>query len=168
MKTEEIIEAKRVLVVDDEKDVLEILLNLLDLCKVDAASSFEEAKKMLEENDYDIVVLDIMGVNGYELLRIANTRRIPALMLTAHALSSESLKKSAEEGAAYFAPKEKIQDIARFIADVLEAIEKQKSPWERMFRRLGSFYDKAFRGRDWREKEKEFWEKKINETFPYF
>ena len=168
MKTEEIIEGKRVLVVDDEKDVLEILVTLLKDCKVDAASSFEEAKKMIEENDYDIAVLDIMGVNGYELLRIANTRKIPAVMLTAHALTSESLKRSAEEGAAYFAPKDRIEDIPHFIADVFEAIQKQKSPWDRMFKRLGGFYDKAFRGPDWREKEKEFWEKKIKETFPYF
>jgi CheY-like chemotaxis protein len=168
MKTEEIIEGKRVLVVDDEKDILETLLNLLDACKVDAASSFEDAKKMLEENDYDLAVLDIMGVRGYELLAIANTRKIPALMLTAHALTSEDLKRSADEGAAYFAPKERIEEIPHFVADVLEAIEKRKSPWERMFERLGSFYDKAFHGRDWREKEKEFWEKKIKETFPYF
>jgi CheY-like chemotaxis protein len=168
MKTEKIIEGKWVLVVDDEKDILEVLVDLLDICKVDAASSFEEAKKMIEENDYHIVVLDIMGVNGYELLRIANSRKIPALMLTAHALSSDDLKRSAEEGAAYFAPKDKIEDIRYFVADVLEAIEKGKSPWQKMFERLGSFYDKRFYGPEWREQEEEFWDKKVKEIFPYF
>ena len=32
-------------------------------------------------------------------------------MLTAHGLSEESLKKSAEEGASYYAPKEKMHEI---------------------------------------------------------
>ncbi len=168
MKAEKIIQGKRVLVVDDEKDVLEILLDLLDICKIDVASSFEQAKKMIEENDYDIVVLDIMGVNGYELLKVANSRKIPALMLTAHALTSEDLKRSAEEGAAYYAPKDEMNNIRYFIADVLEAIEKNKSPWQKMFDRLGRFYDHRFNGPDWREKEKEFWEKKVGQRFPYF
>jgi hypothetical protein len=48
-------------------------------------------------------------------------------MLTAHALSSENLKRSAEEGAAYYAPKDKMDEIATFLADVFEAIEKGKA-----------------------------------------
>ena len=55
--------------------------------KVDTAGSFEEAKKLLENNFYHIAVLDIMGVRGYELLEIANNKDIPAFMLTAHAIS---------------------------------------------------------------------------------
>ena len=86
-------------------------------------------------------------------------------MLTAHALSSENLKRSAQEGAAYYAPKDKITDIRSYIADVLEAIENDKSPWDRMFDRLGSFFDQKFSGPDWREKEKEFWDKKIKSSF---
>ncbi len=166
MTTDKIIEGKHVLVVDDEKDILETLVDFLDICKIDAASSFEEAKKMIEENDYDIVVLDIMGVNGYELLKLAKSRKIPAIMLTAHALTSDDLKRSADEGAAYYAPKDEIQNIRYFVADVLEAVEKDKSPWQKMFDRLGSFYDKRFHGPDWREKENEYWEKKMKQRFP--
>lgn len=167
MKADQIIKGKRVLVVDDEKDILETLVDLLDICKIDTASSFEEAKEMLEENDYHIVILDIMGVNGYELLKIANSRKTPALMLTAHALSSESLKRSAEEGAAYYAPKDELANIKDFVADVLASIAKGKSPWQKMFDRLGSYYDTRFHGTDWREKEKEFWKKKMDHNFPY-
>jgi len=154
------IKGKRVLIVDDEKDVLDSLTELLDECKLDVASTFEEAKALLEEKYYDIAVLDIMGVKGYELLEIANRRNIPALMLTAHALSEENLKKSFENGAAYYAPKEKIVDIALFIADVLEAKEKEKNIWIKWFDRLGGFFDKEFGGTDWREREREFWEEK--------
>ena len=82
-------------------------------------------------------------------------------MLTAHGLSEENLRRSAEDGAAYYAPKEEMSKIATFVADVLEAVNKKKSPWIKWFERLGSFYDKRFGGKQWREKEKEFWEKRI-------
>lgn len=159
-KIPEIVKGKRVLIVDDEKDVLDTLTELLEMCRLDTALSFEQGKELLESNYYDVAVLDIMGVKGYELLKIANSRDIPALMLTAHALSEEHLKKSAEEGAAYYAPKDRISDIALFVADVLEAIEKKKTAWTKWFDRLGGFFDKRFGGTDWRKKEKDFWEKK--------
>lgn len=165
MKPEKVIEGKYVLIVDDEKDILETLVELLDMCKIDRASSFEEAKKLIEDNYYDVAVLDIMGVDGYELLKLCNSRKIPALMLTAHALSSDNLKRSAEEGAAYYAPKEKMADIATFLADVIESIEEKKSPWARLLDRLGGYYTKKFHGADWRDKEDEFWDTQIRKQF---
>jgi len=155
-KAENAIRGKRVLIVDDEKDVLATLTELLQMCKIDPAGSFEEAKQLLETTAYDVAVLDIMGVNGYELLQIAKRRNIRALMFTAHALTEQDLKKSAVEGASYYAPKEEISNIALFIADVLEAAEKNKNPWIRWFERLGSFYERKFVGSNWRQKEKEF------------
>jgi len=101
-----------------------------------------------------------MGVKGFDLLEIAHKRGVPALMLTAHALSEENLKKSAESGASYYAPKDRIDQIDIFVADVLEAKQKNKSAWIKVFERLGNFYDRKFGGPDWREKEKEFWEKR--------
>ena len=68
MDFKKVILGKKVLIVDDEKDVLEVLTDLLELCKVDRASSFEEAKQLLNSNEYHAVVLDIMGVKGFELL----------------------------------------------------------------------------------------------------
>ena len=161
MDPNKIIKGKRILIVDDEQDILDALIELLDICKIDTASSFEEGKMMLESNVYDIVILDIMGVGGFNLLAIANARGTPALMLTAHALSEETLKKSAANGASYYIPKEKIHQIDIFVADVLDAKDKKKSPWIKCLDRLGSFYDKQFGGTDWREKEKQFWENRI-------
>jgi DNA-binding NtrC family response regulator len=156
MDPEKIIKGKRVLVVDDEKDVLDVLLELLDECKLDGAFSFEEGRRLLNENDYDIAILDIQGVQGFDLLKVANERQIPAVMLTAHALSEENLRRSAEEGAAYYAPKDEMNNIAQFLADVFESIEMKKSPWKRLVERLGSFYDRRFGGTDWRKRELEF------------
>jgi DNA-binding NtrC family response regulator len=156
MDTQKIIRGRRLLIVDDEKDVLDVLIDLLEVCKLDTALSFEEGKKLLLENDYDLAILDIMGVNGFELLKVANERNIPALMLTAHALSQENLMRSAKEGAAFYAPKEEMNQIATFVADVIQSIDKKKSPWERLLERLGGYYDRRFGGTDWREKELEY------------
>ncbi|EFK10085.1 response regulator receiver domain protein [delta proteobacterium NaphS2] len=161
MDAEKLIAGRKILIVDDEEDVLEELIELLDICKIDTASSFEEGKERLENEEYDVAILDIMGVKGFELLEIARKQKIPALMLTAHALTEESLKRSAEEGAAYFAPKEKMKNIHLFVADVIEAGDKKKNPWRKWFDRLGGFYDKRFHGTDWREQEKEFWEERL-------
>ena len=135
--TNKILLGKRVLVVDDEKDVLDLIAELLRMCKIDAAVSFEEAKALLETHPYDIAVLDIMGVTGFELLKIAISRNIPALMLTAKTLCEESLDKTINEGASYFVPKDKISQIDTYVADVLEAISNNSNPWARWVRRLG-------------------------------
>jgi DNA-binding response OmpR family regulator len=153
MNPEKIIRGKRILIVEDERDVIDVLIDLLSVGKIDTASSFAEGKALLESNDYDVAILDIMGVKGFDLLRVANGRGIPALMLTAHALSEENLKRSAEEGAAYYAPKDEMNKIASFVADVLDSIQKKKSPWEKLVQRLGGFYDAKFGGTDWREKQ---------------
>jgi DNA-binding response OmpR family regulator len=161
MEPSETIKGKRVLIVDDEQDVLDTLSDFLIDCKIDTAGSFEAAQALLESNPYDAVILDIMGVRGFDLLEMANQRGIPALMLTAHAFSEETLKQSAEQDACYYVPKEKMVEIEVFLADVLEAVDKGKNPWVKCFERLGRFYDKKFGGKDWRDREKAFWEKRI-------
>lgn len=60
---------KKMLVVDDEPDIIESLEELLeDTFVVAAASTFEEAASCLKNNTYDVAILDIMGVRGYDLL----------------------------------------------------------------------------------------------------
>ena len=159
----DLLKDKRVLIVDDEVDVLDVLTHLLDMCKVDRASTFEEAKELLEKTPYDITVLDIMGVRGYDLLKIADRRNIPAVMLTAHALTKADIIRSIQEGAAFFAPKDGIADIASFLASVLEVRQINANSWARWFESLGDFYDKRFGGTDWRDREREFWEEKLKD-----
>lgn len=159
----EILKDRKILIVDDEADILDVLTEILSGCEVDRASSFEEAKRLLENNSYDIAVLDIMGVRGYDLLKIADNKNIPAIMLTAHALTKEDLLRSIKEGASYYAPKDKIERIGQYIADVLEARERNKNIWARWFDSLGDYYDKKFGGTDWRDDEQEFWEKKLRD-----
>ena len=161
MDPKKILRGKMVLIVDDEKDILDLLVELLSMCKIDTASTFEEAKDLLENNYYDIAVLDIMGVKGYDLLAIANEKKVPALMLTAHALSKENLKKSFQEGASYFVPKDEINKIDVFVADVIEAREQKKNVFVKWYERLSGFCDTRF-GPNWKEEDREFWDNLIS------
>lgn len=156
MDSKRYLKGKRVLIVDDEEDILEFLVEHLEICKVDTAKSFEEAKELLENNFYHIAVLDIMGVRGYELLEIAGNKNIPALMLTAHAISKDNLKKSFEKGASYYVPKDEINKIDVFLADILDARDKKKNVFVKWYERLSGFCDRRF-GPNWRDDDPEFW-----------
>lgn len=158
MEEKSLINGKRVLIVDDEPDVLESLEELLPMCYVEKASSFDEARELLEAQYFDIAILDIMGVEGYKLLEIAKEKKVIAVMLTAHAFSPEDTVKSYKGGAALYVPKEGMAEITTFLNDVLEAKEKGKSFWWRWLNRFASLYDRKF-GPNWRDSDKEFWEK---------
>jgi DNA-binding NtrC family response regulator len=157
MEKRNLLDGKKVLIVDDEEDVLDVLQQLLPMCDVSKASSFAEAKNLLEDEHFDMAILDIMGVDGYELLRIANEKGITAVMLTAHALSPDNIVRSFKEGAASYLPKEKMANIATFLNEILEAKRKGKHPWWRWLERWASFYDKKF-GPGWQDKHKDFWD----------
>ena len=153
-----ILAGKKLLIVDDEPDVLETLKEQLDMCDIDTAADFATGEKLLNQNKYDIAVLDIMGVKGYELLEIANKKGVPALMLTAAALSPDNFVKSISEGAKAYIPKEKMSEIAIYLSDLLKAQEGFEKPYK-WFSRLNSFFDKVF-GKGWlkeyRELEKKY------------
>lgn len=88
------LEGKRVLIVDDEPDVLDSLEELLPMCRISKATDFEEAEALLEARYFDMAILDIMGVEGYRLLDMANERNVIGVMLTAHAMTPENIEKS--------------------------------------------------------------------------
>lgn len=161
MKTKRLV-GKRVLIVDDELDVLETLAQLLSMCDIKKATTYDEAERLFEKEKLDIAVLDIMGVDGYKLLDISKRRNVIAVMLTAHALSPEHIVKSFKGGAASYLPKEEMARIAEFLEEILEAKEKGKHLWWRWLDRWGEYYEKKF-GPDWHQEDKEFWEK-----FPYW
>lgn len=82
---------ERVLIVDDEEDVLELMRYHLNKngYKVETAASGEEALAVAREKLPDIIVLDLMlpGIDGFEVCRHLKsdlkTERIPIIMLTA-------------------------------------------------------------------------------------
>jgi DNA-binding NtrC family response regulator len=161
MTKKDLIKGKRILIVDDEPDVLETLEDLLPTAKITTAGTSEDAKKQMATEHFDIAILDIMGVNGYELLKIATQKKMTAIMLTAHAFTPDDTMKSYQEGAALYVPKDKMIDIVTYLDDVLEAEQKGKTTWWRWVDRFADLYDQKFE-KDWRYKDKAFWK-----GFPY-
>jgi CheY-like chemotaxis protein len=159
---ENLLAGKNILAVDDEPDVLDTLEELLPMCRMVKAGTNAEAKEYLQKEKFDLVILDIMGVDGYNLLSIANQKNIPAVMLTANALSVQDTIKSFKLGAAFYVPKEKMGEITTYLEDILEAQRRGKTLMGRWMDRLESYYDKRF-GADWKKDDPEFWGK-----FPYW
>ena len=156
MNNKEILNNKKILIVDDEKDILDTLEEMLTMCRLKRASSFESAIDLLESDYFDLAILDIMGVDGFRLLETAMERKIPAAMLTANALSPENTVRSFKKGAVYYIPKEKITEIRSCLTEIFESIEKGKSIWERWLDRFSGYYDEKF-GNNWKDRDVDFW-----------
>ena len=150
---ESVLSGKRILAVDDEPDVLSVLdeeiMAACPICKFDKATTYEAASKMLESNTYDVVILDIMGVRGFDLLKLAVSRNLRVAMLTAHALSPETLKRSFEMRARAFLPKEKLGEVVPFLEDVLKY--EYLPGWKRLMEKLKGFFDSKFES-DWEKR----------------
>jgi CheY-like chemotaxis protein len=144
---------KVILVVDDEPDILETLEEMLEMCVIHKASDYNTALQYLLSYTYDIVILDIMGVNGFELLKNSVHRGFPTVMLTAHALTPESLKKSIKLGAVFFLPKDRLSELESILMEVV--LGGGKAVWKKLFDKLGSYFNKKF-GPDWKEKDRFF------------
>ena len=91
MPSRNLLEGKKILIVDDEPDILETLEDLLPAGQIVKAETFEAAKALLESEPFDIAILDIMGVSGYDLLEIAAEKKVTAVMLTARALGPDTV-----------------------------------------------------------------------------
>jgi CheY-like chemotaxis protein len=156
-----VLDRKRILAVDDEPDITALIgqeiSDACSGCSFETASSYQEAVKLLESRDYDLVILDIMGVRGFDLLELAVKKNLKVAMLTAHALTPEALKRSYDMGARAYLPKEKLGEIVPFLEDVLT--QSFESGWERLMDRLRVYFNAAFGRIDW-EKEVGFdWRK---------
>ncbi|WP_300454840.1 response regulator [Desulfobacula sp.] len=144
---------KLILAVDDETDVLESIKDELDMCIVHTAKTYETALQYLLSYSYDIVILDIMGVNGFELLKDSVSRGFPTTMLSAYAITPEAIKKSIKLGAVFFLPKEKLSELTEFLEQVV--LNEGKPLWKKMFDKFENYFNRRF-GPDWQKKDKFF------------
>jgi len=150
---ESFLDGKTVLAVDDEPDVLQVLReeieNASPRCRFDEASTYDEAARKLQSGTYDVVILDIMGVRGFDLLEMAVKRNMKVVMLTAHALNSDALKRAYDMKARAYLPKDKLGEIVPFLKDVLSS--GFEAGWKRLLKQLEGFFDELFEP-DWRKK----------------
>ena len=153
-----ILNGKMILAVDDEPDVLTILEEEIKEactnCTFDKAASYKEATERMASWTYELVILDIMGVRGFDLLELAVAHHFPVVMLTAHALNPEALKRSIEMGARAYLPKEKLGEIVPFLEDVLRY--ENLTGWSRLLENLKGFFNARW-GENWKKIDEKFW-----------
>jgi DNA-binding NtrC family response regulator len=114
-----------VLVVDDEKDILDILKNIMEIekFKVFTALSAEEGLEILEENEIDAVVSDINfpGMSGVELMGIVKEKyeKIPVILITgySHRYTPKFAKEAGADG--FFNKPFKNTDLIRKLKQVM-------------------------------------------------
>jgi CheY-like chemotaxis protein len=156
---ESILNGKAILAVDDEADVLSTLeeevLGAAPKCKFEKTTTYEGAAKKLESGAYDVVILDIMGVRGFDLLDLAVKRNFRVVMLTAHAVTPEALKRSFEMKARAYLPKEKLGEVVPFLEDVLKY--DYLPGWKRLMKKLEGYFEARW-GKYWQKAEANFWE----------
>jgi CheY-like chemotaxis protein len=155
---ESILDGKRILAVDDEPDVLDVLeeevLASAPKCGFEKATTYHEAAQKLRSQTYDVVILDIMGIRGFDLLDLSARRNLTVAMLTAHALNPEALKRSIEKKARAYLPKDKLGEIVPFLECVLE--EEYLPGWGRLMRRLERYFNSQW-GKSWKTPHDKFW-----------
>lgn len=132
-----ILAGKKILAVDDEADVLAVIEEQLEICDLITAKDYEGGKELLEKETFDLAVLDIMGVRGFELLAIATSRKIPSVILTAHSLTPESLQEAIDKGAMSFLPKDELARLSELIAEILAEVAEGRTHWPKLKTRLG-------------------------------
>ena len=129
---------KKILVVDDEPDLIELVSYNLkkEGFKVFTSPDGEDALERVRKGQFDLVILDLMlpGIQGVELCRMLRsnpkTEAIPIIMLTARGEVSDrirGLETGADDYMAKpFSPKELIARVKAILRRTGEGVTKDK------------------------------------------
>ncbi len=157
---ESVLNGTIILAVDDELDALAAMEDEIKgacpNCFFDKVTNYKEATERMDSSFYDLVILDIVGVHGFDLLKNAVFRHLPTVMVTAHALTAEALRQSIELGARAYLPKEKMGEIIPFLEDVFKY--ENLPGWGRLLQSLAGFFNSRW-GKDWKKHDEKFWGK---------
>ncbi|MDD2618850.1 MAG: response regulator transcription factor [Bacteroidales bacterium] len=128
---------KRILIVDDEQDICEILQFNLENAGylVESSNSAEQALKQLVDKTkaYDLLILDVMmgGMSGYQLARKIRTEmdsKLPIVFLTAKSTENDLLTGFSLGGDDYIAKPFSIQEVLARIKAIFRRSESNMPP----------------------------------------
>jgi CheY-like chemotaxis protein len=105
-----------------------------------------------------MVILDIMGVKGLDLLDTAVEKDFPCVMLTAPALSPDYLLKAMQRGATSYLPKEDLANLDSLLTELFEILANGESPWRHTMKRLEPLLDERFPS-GWKENYRVLWDR---------
>jgi len=142
---ESILNGKSMLAVNDEPDILAFFERKIhEACSpsaFDRATTFYEASQFLASHTYDLVILDITGVRGFDLLERAVLKKVPVAIITARPITPQALCRSFDfkiKAMAYL-PREKLDEIVPFVETFLE--QKYIPFWKHFINRLKRIFD---------------------------
>jgi len=119
----------RVLLVDDEEELVETLVERLDYRGFSSkyAVNGQTALQMLQQHKFDIVVIDLKlpGMSGEELLRTIRTAysHLPVLMMTGHGSSTQGEHEKPEGVYDFLLKPVKISELVTKIQEAIKAYE---------------------------------------------
>ena len=148
---ESVLNGKSILAVNAESGVLEVIEGELrkacSRCTFDKATTFYGASQLLASHTYDLIILDIMGTRGFDLLERAVLRKLPVAILTAHPITPEALKRPLKMMPAAYLPMEKLGEIVPFLETVFkqEYLPGWKCLVDRMKRFSGSIFKSGWK-----------------------
>ena len=119
MSKEGILNGKIVLAVAEGQETIDAIEEVLEMCIVDKAYTFNEASQFLLSYNYDLVVTDMAGANNFELLKIATARDFPTIILTNYAIKQHVQEESIKLGAISLLYKEKMPELVQLFEDIL-------------------------------------------------
>lgn len=145
------INEQRILVVDDEESITDIVsFNLKkEGYKVDVAHSGDTAVKMTKEADYDLIILDVMlpGIDGYEVCRrVRSSSNVPVLFLSARDTELDKVVGLELGGDDYLAKPFGIRELLARVHAILRRAPQQSESMEegtRVFDVSGVHLDEA-------------------------
>ena len=80
--------SEKVLIVDDEKDFLDIIAERIRARGMDVSTttSAEDALNLIEEESFDVVIMDFMmpGMNGFQTLKAIKEKKTRSAYHPAH------------------------------------------------------------------------------------
>lgn len=122
----------KILIVEDEKNISKLIQDTLSLANYEFDCSFdgEEALKKINENTYDLILLDIMlpKLDGFQIVEQMESKNVPIIFLSAKNDVSTIVKGLKSGGQDYITkPFEPLELLARIELRIENKEEKEYS-----------------------------------------
>lgn len=118
----------KILIVEDEESISNLIrMNLVKAgYQCETAFDGEEAANLISEQNYDLILLDIMlpKLNGYEVLEYARSVEIPVIFLTAMGETQQKVKGLKLGAEDYIAKPFEIAELLARVETVLRRYKK--------------------------------------------
>ena len=134
MDSKRLLTGRVILLVDNDRDVLDTMAEQLDMCLAHKASDYDSAIQYLLGHTYDFVILGMEGRALSDLLETCVLRGVTTVVLVPPPISPESVKIYTSLKTIYFHPKEKIAEIRELLASILTDFKKPR--WRKLLERV--------------------------------